>query len=181
MTTKQAPVDTVKLKVELLETDKLIPSITNAKQHPVEQIAQIAASIQSFGFLDPIAIGDDNKIIEGHGRLLAAQKLELKRVPVIRLSHLSVAERKAYALAHNKLTLNSGWDLDLLKVEIESLQEDNFADLELTGFRMKEIEILFTPPSIPDTEPELDEGILGEKDSQPKQVTCPACAESFYV
>jgi len=171
----------LKLKVELIETDLLIPCPTNAKQHPVEQVAQIIASIKTFGFLDPIGIDNDNQVIEGHGRLLAAQKLELKRVPVIRLSHLTEAERKAYALAHNKLTLNSGWDLELLKLEFESLQELVFDDLSLTGFRPAEIDILFNPASIPDTEPELDEGILSEKENQPKQVTCPACSETFTV
>jgi ParB family chromosome partitioning protein len=173
--------DSLKLKVEWVETDTLIPSVTNAKQHPVEQVAQIAASIQAFGFLDPIGVDDDLTVIEGHGRLLAAQKLSLEKVPVIRLTHLSVAERKAYALAHNKLTLNSGWDLDHLRVEFEQLRELDFGDLNLTGFRPAEIEILFTTPVIPDTEPELDESIAAEKEVNPKQVTCPACAESFYV
>jgi ParB family chromosome partitioning protein len=173
--------EVVKLKIELLETDLLIPSATNPKQHPPDQIAQIVASIEAFGFIDPIGIDDNNLVIEGHGRLLAAQKLELKRVPVIRLSHLSAAERKAYSLAHNKLTLNSGWDLELLTMEIEALQEMAFEDISLTGFRPAEIDILFAQPSIPDTEPELDEGIFSEKPTAPKQVTCPACAESFYV
>lgn len=171
--------ETLQLQVELMETDILIPHITNPKQHPPEQVAQIAASIQAFGFIDPIGIDEDNTIIEGHGRLLAAQKLGLKRVPIIRLSHLSKAERRAYALAHNKLTLNSGWDLDLLKVELEALKELEFGNLELTGFRPVEIDILFTPPSIPDTEPELDERIVGEK--EPRQVTCPSCATVFHV
>lgn len=173
--------DTIQLQVELMETDKLIPYLTNPKQHPVEQIAQIAASIQAFGFIDPIGIDEDNTIIEGHGRLLAAQKLGLKCVPVIRLSHLSKAERKAYALAHNKLTLNSGWDLDLLRLELEALKELEFNNLDLTGFRPVEIDILFTLPSIPDSEPELDERILGEKDAQPKHVVCPSCSAEFYA
>lgn len=171
--------DPFQLQIELLQTDILIPHLTNPKQHLAEQIAQIAASIQAFGFLDPIGIDADNTIIEGHGRLLAAQKLGLKCIPVIRLSHLSEAERRAYALAHNKLTLNSGWDVDLLKLELETLKELDFGNLELTGFRPVEIEILFTPPSIPDSEPELDERIIGEK--EPHQVTCPSCATVFHV
>lgn len=175
------PKDALKFQVELLKTCLLIPSATNAKQHPVEQVAQIAASIQAFGFLDPIAIDGDNTVIEGHGRLLAAQKLNLKRVPVIRLSHLTSAERKAYALAHNKLTLNSGWDLDFLKLEIESLQGDSFAELELTGFRQAELDILFTAPALPDSEPELNEGITAEKEDSPQKVTCPACSGTFYI
>lgn len=173
--------DTHKLKVEFLATDDLVPSATNAKEHPAEQVAQISASIQAFGFNDPIAIDDDNTIIEGHGRLLAAQKLGIEKLPVIRLSHLNEAERKAYILAHNKLCLNTGWNLDILRTEFERLRELDFEDLNLTGFRPVEIEILFAPPSIPDTEPEVDESIANEKNASPKQVTCPACSESFYV
>ena len=173
--------ETVKLKVEWVAIDEIIPYANNAKQHPAEQVAQIAASIREFGFNDPIAIDENNTIIEGHGRLLAARKLGLEKIPVIRLGHLSEAQKKAYILAHNKLCLNTGWDLDLLKLEIESLKELEFSDVTLTGFRPAELDILFTTPSIPDTEPDLDESIASEKQSTPKQITCPACAEVFYA
>jgi hypothetical protein len=119
-------------------------------------------------------------VIEGHGRLLAAQKLALEKVPVIVLEHLTPAQKKAYILAHNKLTLNTGWDLDMLRVEFEALQELDFADLSLTGFRPAELEILFEVPPIPDTEPDLNS--LAEKEDSPvKQVTCPHCGESFHA
>ena len=169
----------IKLKVEWIETDKLIPYANNAKLHPSEQVSQIAASIQEFGFNDPIAVDGGNTIIEGHGRLLAAQKLEMEKVPVIRLSHLSEAQKKAYILAHNKLCVNTGFELNLLRVELEALQELDFEDLSLTGFRETEIEILFAQPSVPDTEPELDEKITGGDTT--KQVTCPSCGEAFDV
>jgi ParB family chromosome partitioning protein len=168
-----------KLHVTWLATDKLIPYINNPKAHPPEQVDQIAASIQAFGFNDPIAIDGENTIIEGHGRLLAAQKLGLKTLPVVQLTHLSDAEQKAYALAHNKLTLNSGWDLALLRLEFEQLQELDLDELTLTGFRPEEVSALFSPVSIPDSEPELD--ITPEREGQTKQVTCPACQTTFAV
>jgi len=177
----KAPKATPALSIDWLPTDQLIPYANNAKQHPAEQVSQIAASIQAFGFNDPIAVDGDCVVIEGHGRLLAALKLGLETVPVIQLGHLTEAQKKAYILAHNKLCLNTGWDLDLLRVEFESLQELAFDDLSLTGFGAAEIEMLFTTPSIPDTEPDLDEGILSEKESTPQKVTCPACGEEFHV
>jgi hypothetical protein len=136
------PTEANKLKIEFIATEKLVPYINNPKEHPPEQVAQIAASIQAFGFNDPIAIDEDNLIIEGHGRLLAAQQLGLVKVPTICLAHLSEAERKAYAIAHNKLTLNSGWNPDLLQIELDSLQALDFDNLILTGFSMEELEKL---------------------------------------
>jgi ParB family chromosome partitioning protein len=151
------------LKIDLLPLSELIANSQNPKLHPSEQVEQITASIEKFGFNDPIAIAENNEIIEGHGRLLAAQKLGLKSLPVIRLNHLTPAERKAYALAHNKLTLNSGWDVPLLRLEIEAIQDlDASLSLDLTGFRDIEIETLFNPGTLPDSEPDLDESILGE-------------------
>jgi ParB family transcriptional regulator, chromosome partitioning protein len=167
------------LKIEFLGPDSLIPSASNPKLHPPEQVAQIAASIREFGFNDPIGVDADLTVIEGHGRLLAAQKLGLKTVPVIRLGHLSTAQKKAYLLAHNKLTLNTGWDLDLLRLEFEALQELDFNTLELTGFQQAEINILFEPPTLPDTEKELDSN-LGDNSTR-EAVTCPACGEHFSV
>lgn len=131
--------NTTKIKVNWLATSDLIPHPTNPKEHPPEQVAQIVASIQAFGFNDPIAVDDNNVVIEGHGRLLAAQKLGLEKVPVLCLAHLSEAERRAYALAHNKLTLNSGWDSENLVLEIEALQDLAFENLELTGFTLEEL------------------------------------------
>lgn len=135
--TKKKP-KSKELKIEYVDIDSILPYINNAKLHPPEQIAQIAASIKHFGFCDPIAIDESNTIIEGHGRLLAAQKLKLKTVPIIRLDHMSDADKKAYILTHNKLTLNSGFNNQLLKLELDSLKEMNF-DLNLTGFSIDEI------------------------------------------
>ncbi|MBF0395758.1 MAG: site-specific DNA-methyltransferase [Desulfobacterales bacterium] len=111
----------------------------NTKLHPDEQIKQIAASIIEFGFNDPVAIDEvSSLIIEGHGRYLAAKELGMKEIPVIKLGHLTETQRRAYAIAHNKLTLNTGFDEELLRKEFEYLQNLDF-DLELTGFNMDEI------------------------------------------
>lgn len=128
-----------KLRVKWVKVDALSPYANNPKEHPPAQVAQIANSIEAFGFNDPIAVDDNNEIIEGHGRLLAAQKLNLTKVPIIELGHLSEAEKRAYALAHNKLTLNTGWDAELLSQEFESIELD---DLTLTGFSDDEIQQL---------------------------------------
>lgn len=167
-------------QVEWLPLNEVTPYSNNTKEHPSHQIQQIADSIREFGFNDPIAVDETGTIIEGHGRYLAAQRLELETVPVIQIKHLTDAQRKAYILAHNKLCLNTGWDLDMLRVEFEALQGE-LNDLTITGFGDAEIDMLFAEPSIPDTEPELDEGILGEKEHTPKQVTCPQCGEEFHV
>ena len=129
------------LKIEIMSIKEIVPYENNAKEHPKEQVAQIVKSIEEFGFNDPIAIDSNNVIIEGHGRLLAAESMQMKEVPVIRLDHLSDMQRRAYILAHNKLTMNSGFDMDVLSAEMKSLDEFDF-DLELTGFSFDEIDDL---------------------------------------
>lgn len=136
--TKKPATTTPELKIEYVDIESITPYINNAKQHPPEQVAQIAASIKAFGMSDVIGVDEQNTVIYGHGRLLACQKLKMKTVPIVRLNHLSVAERKAFVIAHNKLTLNSGFSNELLKIELDSLKEMNF-DLGLTGFTMDEI------------------------------------------
>lgn len=121
------------MKIELVNIEDIIPYKNNAKEHPKEQIEQIVNSIKEFGFNDPIAIDENNVIIEGHGRLEAVKKLKYKQVECIKLSHLTDAQKKAYIIAHNKLTLNSGFDMDTLIGELKDLQLDEF-DLTLTGF-----------------------------------------------
>lgn len=169
------------LAITTIATKALTPSPSNAKVHPQHQIDQIAASITAFGFNDPIAVDGSNTIIEGHGRWLAAKQLNLKQIPVIQLGHLTPAQQSAYVLAHNKLCLNTGFDLDLLRTAFTDLTDLGFDALSLTGFGEGEIEMLFATPSIPDTEPELDVDIVGEHTASPKHVTCPHCGEEFNV
>ena len=126
----------------LTDINSLIPYARNARTHSETQISQIAASIKEFGFLSPIIIAEDNTILCGHGRYYGAQKLGLKKVPCIKESHLTETQRRAYILADNKLSLNAGWDEDMLAVEMEELQNLGF-DLGLTGFDEKEIADLF--------------------------------------
>ena len=126
-----------KLKVEYVDIDTIKPYKNNAKLHPKEQIEQIKKSIENFGMNDPIGIWN-NEIVEGHGRILACKDLGYKQIPVIKLDHLTDEERKSYIIAHNKLTMNSDFDIELLKTELENLKELDF-DLELTGFEEKEL------------------------------------------
>ena len=115
------------LKIEYIPIEDIKPYENNAKQHPEEQIQQIKNSILEFGFRDPIAVWN-NTIVEGHGRLLAAQELGYKELPIIRLDDLSDEQRKAYCLAHNKLTMNSDFDLDVLSAELDSITDIDMSD-----------------------------------------------------
>jgi len=133
------------MKIEQLPTDTLIPYARNTRTHSEAQVTQIAGSIREFGFTNPVLIDGENGIIAGHGRVLAAQKLELGKVPCIRLSHLTDTQRRAYIIADNKLALNAGWDEELLGLELADLREDGF-DLELTGFDGAGIESFLNPP-----------------------------------
>jgi ParB-like chromosome segregation protein Spo0J len=105
------------LKVEYIHTTSVIPYEKNARIHNCKQIKQIVNSIKEFDFNNPILIDEKNIIIAGHGRLLAAEHLSLGKVPVVRITHLSEAQKKAYRIADNKLTENGQWDVDLLKLE----------------------------------------------------------------
>ena len=116
------------LKIEYINIDELVPYDKNAKLHPKDQIEQIKKSIEEFGMNDPIAIDKDNVIIEGHGRLIACKELNYTEVPIIRLDHLTDEERKAYTLVHNKLTMNSDFDIDILNDELEDIININMED-----------------------------------------------------
>ena len=129
-------------KVERRDIETLIPYARNSRTHSDEQITQIAASIKEWGFTNPILVDTDNEIIAGHGRLLAAKKLNLKEVPCIEANNWSEAQKKAYVIADNKLALNAGWDEELLKIEFNELTNLNF-DVELTGFSLEELGTLF--------------------------------------
>lgn len=135
------------LEVAYVATTDLIPYANNPRTHSDQQVAQVAASIQEFGFNNPILIDENNSIIAGHGRLAAAQKLEMKTVPTILLEGLSEAQRKAYVIADNKLALNAGWDDQALQTELERLQELDF-DLALTGFDVDELARMFDDQEI---------------------------------
>ena len=117
-----------KLKIEYVSISDLKPYERNAKLHPKEQVEQIKKSIKDFGFNDPVAVWKDFEIIEGHGRLIAAQELGLTDIPIIRLDSLTDQQRKAYMLAHNKLTMNSDFDLDILTQEIKSIMDFDMTD-----------------------------------------------------
>ncbi len=120
-------------KVEPWPTTRLIPYARNARTHSDEQLAQIAASIVEFGFTNPVLAGSDGVVICGHGRLAAAQRLGLPEVPVVILDHLTPTQRRALIIADNRIAENSGWDPELLRLEIEALEDDHF-DVSLTGF-----------------------------------------------
>jgi DNA modification methylase len=152
------------MKIEQIQTEKLIPYARNSRTHSDEQIAQIMASIKEFGFTNPILIDEDGQIIAGHGRTVAAQRLQMKAVPCIRLSHLTPAQKKAYVIADNKLALNAGWDDELLKIELSELREEDF-DLLLTGFDDDELNKLLAEAV---TEGLVDEDQVPEAPEEPK-------------
>jgi DNA modification methylase len=126
------------LQIEMRPTERLVPYARNARTHPEWQIAQIAASIAEFGFTNPILVGDDDVIVAGHGRLLAAEQIGLEEVPVIVLRHLTETQRRALVIADNKIAENAGWDEELLRRELAALQDADF-DLGLTGFGEDEL------------------------------------------
>jgi ParB-like nuclease domain len=109
------------LPVQSAPTGSLRPNPRNARTHSPRQIKQIAASIQQFGFTNPVLISDDGEIIAGHGRVEAAKLLGYESVPTVRLSHLTPAQRRAYAIADNKLALNAGWDREILAIELQGV------------------------------------------------------------
>ena len=129
-------------KIERKSTNKLIPYARNSRTHSEEQIGQIAASIKEWGFTTPILVDEDNEIIAGHGRLLAAQKLDIKEVPVMVAEGWTEAQKKAYVIADNQLALNAGWDNEMLKIELKELEDLNFS-LPLIGFNIKELTNIF--------------------------------------
>jgi len=138
-------------KIELWPLDRLKPYERNARTHSAEQVAQIAASIVEFGFTNPILVDSGDGIIAGHGRLQAARELGLSTVPVVVLDHLSDRQRRAYVLADNQLALNAGWDLELLRTELQDLVADDF-DLSVIGFSDEELEDLL--PDVEELPPE---------------------------
>lgn len=127
----------------LVPVEKLVPYINNARTHSAEQIQKLRSSIREFGFINPVIIDKDYGIIAGHGRVAAAKEEGISEVPCVLVDYLTEPQKKAYILADNRFALDAGWDEELLRIEIESLQGADF-DVSLTGFDEKEIADLFT-------------------------------------
>ena len=142
-------------KLHEIAIDQLIPYDKNAKTHSPEQVEKLAASIREFGFVSPILIDEQNQIIAGHGRVLAAKALGMKKIPAVNVEGLTEAQRRAYIIADNRLTELGGWDMETVRAELEELQADGF-DTEITGFGLSDIS--FTE----DMAPEISEEELGE-------------------
>ena len=138
-------------QMQLVDINKLVPYVNNARTHSPEQITKLRSSLREFGFVNPVLIDREFNVLAGHGRLAAAKEEGIKEVPCVFVEHLSEAQKKAYILADNRMSLDAGWDDSLLKVEMESLQEMGF-DIGMTGFDEMEIADLFET----DTEGEED-------------------------
>jgi len=152
------------MQIEQRLLSELIPYINNSRKHSDDQVTQIAASIKEFGWTNPILVDGDNGIIAGHGRIMAAKKLNMTEVPVIELAHLSKEQRKALIIADNKLALNSDWDSNLLAIELKDLQDLGF-DLNLTGFNADELANLLLPEQVAGL---TDEDAIPETPIEPK-------------
>lgn len=176
------------LAIEHRSIECLIPYVRNARTHSDAQVAQIAASIREFGWTNPVLVDGDNGVVAGHGRLLAARKLGLASVPVIELSGLTEAQKRAYVLADNKLALNAGWDMAMLQLEVGELADLGF-DLSLTGFSEEELnalaaeanpgltdpDVIPEPPAIPTSVPG-DVWLLGRH-----RLVCGDCTDADTV
>lgn len=156
----------MKHQIKELNTDDLIPYINNSRTHDETQVNQIAASIKEFGFLNPVIVDAEHGIIAGHGRVMAAKKLNLKTVPCLEANHLTEAQKKAYIIADNKLALNAGWDDAILRVEFEALKELDF-DLTLTGFSLDELSDFEIEELAPEYEEDADGEVI-EPPAEPK-------------
>jgi ParB family transcriptional regulator, chromosome partitioning protein len=164
------------LKIVYKPTTDLIPYANNSRTHSDDQVLQIASSIKEFGFTNPVLVDDEGGIVAGHGRVMAAKKLNLKEVPTITLIGLTEAQKKAYIIADNKLALNASWDDEMLKLEFDALKELDF-DLEMTGFNLDELldlnddERNITNYESPEDFKNVDEEVL--------ECICPKCGFEF--
>jgi site-specific DNA-methyltransferase (adenine-specific) len=153
------------MQIKEVEVTALIPYAKNSRTHDDAQVAQIAASIKEFGWTNPILVDGDKGIIAGHGRLMAARKLGMTKVPVIELKDMTEAQKKAYVIADNRLALNAGWDNSMLTIELQDLEDEGF-DLSLTGFDDSELDALLNP--ITETEGLTDEDAVPDVPEEPK-------------
>ena len=129
-------------KMEMVPLEKLVPYVNNARTHSPEQVNKLRSSLREFGFVNPVIIDKDYSIIAGHGRVMAAREENMDAVPCVLVDYLTDAQKKAYILADNRLAMDAGWDEELLRMEIEALQGEDF-DISLTGFDEKELSDLF--------------------------------------
>ena len=166
------------------KTEELIPYVNNSRTHSDKQVDQLAASMKEFGFTNPILTDGESVIIAGHGRLLAARKLGLAKVPTIELGHLSKTQRKALVIADNKLAMNADWDPELLKIEIETLAAEGF-DLPILGFSEENLEDVLSFGFEPEAEDDsaLAEDGCSEIDAEglisDECKTCPRCGFEY--
>lgn len=143
-------------KMELVDIDKLIPYVNNARTHSPEQINKLRSSLREFGFINPVIIDDKFNVVAGHGRIAAAQAEGIKEIPCVYVDYLTEAQKKAYILADNRMAMDAGWDEEMLRVELEALQDMAF-DLSMTGFNDKELADLFkTEEEVEDDDFDLD-------------------------
>lgn len=150
-------------QIERLPVDSLTPHAKNSRTHSDAQVNQIAASIKAFGFTNPVLVDEQDGIIAGHGRVMAARSLGLEAVPCLRLSGLTDAQKRAYVIADNQLALNAGWDEDLLRSELLDLRDQDF-NLDLVGFNENELNLLLSGAE------QVAEGLTDEDDApEPEQ------------
>ena len=150
------------MQIEVIALDALTPFERNARTHSDAQVAQIAASIEEFSFLNPVLVDAEGGIVAGHGRVLAARRLGMTEVPCVRLAHLTPAQRRAYVLADNQLALNAGWDDELLRLELGALDGEGF-DLGVIGFDDDELAALMGEGGRASAAEPADEGIAREE------------------
>lgn len=131
-----------KLNIEIVDIDEIKESNYNSRIHSEAQVEKIANSIAEFGFLNPIIIDDENEIIAGHGRFMAAKHLNLNEVPTIKLTHLTDDKKRAFIIADNKIALSGEWDYDMLKEEFDTILKSEM-DIDLLGFNRKFIDSMF--------------------------------------
>lgn len=171
-------------QLTMVPIDDLVPYANNARTHPAQQIAQIRSSLREFGFVTPVLIDFNNNIIAGHGRVLAARAEGMTEVPCVLVSNLTEAQRKAYILADNRLSETSAWDKDLLKIELQGLEELKF-DTGITGFDAKDLDAIHVSeydraaPGGSDPTPESADD-TPESSAEPEHlIRCPKCGFEF--
>ncbi len=157
-----------KQQIEYVQLSELTPYARNSRTHSPEQVKRIAASIREFGFTNPVLIDSDGTIIAGHGRVLAAQHLQMDNVPVVRLEYMTEQQKRAYVIADNRIALDAGWDEELLRVELDTLHADGY-DVAMTGFGADELAELMAD--------EVDAEQAPDDDVQ----LCPHCGSKMKI